>query len=300
MTNAEMTTDEMTKRLAYALTPRYGEGEAASIARIVAEDVFSLKKHPERVLTEAEAARFEHLKIRLAAGEPVQYVLGEADFFGLKFKVNPSVLIPRQETEELVAWVLESLKTAEVEQPALLDIGLGSGCIGISLKKNFPRLHLWGLEKSPAALQIALENAELILTSALCAPQTALLLGDVLNPADWELFPPLDVVVSNPPYIPLREKSMIPEHVLAHEPGLALFVEDHDPLLFYRAIAHFCQEKLRPGGAVFFECNEFNARQVVGLLKAEGFEPVELRRDLYGSDRMVSGVRKGEATGHRA
>jgi len=286
-----MTTDEILPRLTAALTPRYGAGEAASIARIVAEDVFLLKKHPERLLTAAQAAHFEQIRSRLMAGEPVQYILGEADFFGLKFKVSPAVLIPRQETEELVAWVLEWLKTSNLEHPALLDIGLGSGCIGISLKKNFPRLHLFGLEKSPDALAIALENAERILTLRPSPP--AFSQGDILDSAHWPQFPLLDAVVSNPPYIPLREKSLMPEHVLAHEPSLALFVDDADPLLFYRAIALFCQKKLRPDGVVFFECNEFNARQVAALLSAEGFEAVELRKDLGGAERMVKGVWKG-------
>ena len=159
-----MTPSALCQHLASALAPRYGAGEAAFIARIVAEDVFSLKKYPTQALTEAETVQFEDIKSRLTAGEPVQYVLGEADFFGLKFRVSPAVLIPRQETEELVAWVLEHLKTQNFAAPNLLDIGLGSGCIGITLKKNCPRLHLYGLEKSPAALAVALENARRILT----------------------------------------------------------------------------------------------------------------------------------------
>lgn len=279
----------MAKRLAHSLAPRYGAGEAASVARIVAEDVFFWKKSPERALTEAEVAHFEEIKTRLVAGEPVQYVLGEADFFGLKFRVSPAVLIPRQETEELVAWVLQYLRTSRLEQPVLLDIGLGSGCIGIALKKNCPRLYLYGLEKSRAALQVAIENAERILAPSPLTPCPSLLHGDILNPADWAQFPLLDVVVSNPPYIPLREKSVMPEHVLAHEPALALFVDDDAPLLFYRAIAHFCQKKLRPGGTLFFECNEFNAPQVAELLCEAGFVEVELRRDLAGAERMVKG-----------
>ena len=285
-----MTTDEMMKMLAQSLTPRYGAGEAASIARIVAEDVFSLKKSPERTLTAAETAHFEEIKTRLIAGEPVQYVLGEADFFGLKFRVSPSVLIPRQETEELVAWVLQYLKSIQLEQPTLLDIGLGSGCIGITLKKNYPRLRLYGLEKSRLALDVALENVNRNLAPSLLTPHPSLWEGDILNPADWEQFPPLDVVVSNPPYIPLHEKNVMPDHVLAHEPGLALFVDDEDPLLFYRTIAQFCQQKLRPGGVLFFECNEFNAPQVADLLREMRFVGVELRKDLAGAERMAKAV----------
>ncbi len=285
-----MTTEEMTTALAHSLTPRYGAGEAGSIARIVAEDVFSLKKNPDRVLTEAEVGHFEKIENRLLLGEPVQYVLGEADFFGLKFRVSPAVLIPRQETEELVAWVLQYLRASRLEQPVLLDIGLGSGCIGITLQKNLSRLRLYGLEKSRTALDVATENANRILTPSPLTPRPSLLHGDILNPVDWEQFPLFDVVVSNPPYIPLREKNVMPDHVLAHEPGLALFVDDDDPLLFYRTIAQFCQEKLRPGGALFFECNEFNAQQVADLLREAGFVAVELRKDLAGAERMVKAV----------
>jgi len=270
------------------LTPRYGAGEAAFIARIVVEDIFFSKTNPERTLTEAETHHFEQIKNRLVAGEPVQYVLGEADFFGLKFKVNPAVLIPRQETEELVFWVLEHLKTRVLEHPVLLDIGLGSGCIGITLKKKNPSLQLFGLEKSPAALAVAVENARLMLGESKGYNFRE---GNILDRSDWEQFPLLDVVVSNPPYIPYAEKNVMPEHVLAHEPALALFVENDEPLLFYRVIADFCLKRLRPGGTLFFECNEFNATEVADLLHQKNFREIELRTDLAGAPRMVKGMR---------
>jgi len=270
------------------LTPRYGAGEAAFIARIVVEDIFFSKTNPERTLTEAETHHFEQIKNRLVAGEPVQYVLGEADFFGLKFKVNPAVLIPRQETEELVFWVLEHLKTRVLEHPVLLDIGLGSGCIGITLKKKNPSLQLFGLEKSPAALAVAVENARLMLGESKGYNFRE---GNILDRSDWEQFPLLDVVVSNPPYIPHAEKNVMPEHVLAHEPALALFVENDEPLLFYRVIADFCLKRLRPGGTLFFECNEFNATEVADLLHQKNFREIELRTDLAGAPRMVKGMR---------
>lgn len=265
------------------LTPRYGAGEAAAIARIVMEDAFTA--HGAR-WTEKDKERYNDILSRLLVGEPVQYVLGQADFFGLKFKVNPAVLIPRQETEELVAWVLEYLKNSQLGKPAVLDVGLGSGCVAISLKKKFPRAQLFGLEKSPAALAVAVENARSILGEA---GEFEFSEGDILNEADWEKFSALDVVASNPPYIPLVQKSWMPEHVLAHEPPFALFVDDDAPLLFYRAIADFSLKKLNPGGALFFECNEFNASQVADLLHQKGFLNVELRKDLAGAERMVSG-----------
>lgn len=271
------------------LTPRYGEGEARAMARIVFEDAFDRGRA-------FEEPKFEALLSRLLAGEPLQYVLGEADFFGLKFKVSPAVLIPRQETEELVAWVLDTIRDSAInlspQSPLqLLDIGLGSGCIGITLKKKLPAIQLFGLEKSREALELAQINAGRLLPGPNApSPDLQFHLGDILDPADWNLFPLLDVVISNPPYIPHQEKNLMPEHVLAHEPSLALFVDDSDALLFYRRIADFAREKLRPGGLLFFECNEFNATQVAALLREKGFKNVELRKDLAGADRMVRAV----------
>lgn len=287
-----MTTSSARTFLLEQLTPRYGAGEAAAIARIVFEDVFEKewKLERQRSATEWTAEEMEKLEGiagRLAHGEPVQYVLGQADFFGLKFRVTPAVLIPRQETEELVAWVLEYLKNSALNDPAVLDIGLGSGCIGITLKKKHPRLRLYGLEKSKAALEVAKENARSILGEN---ADFKWIEGNILENSDWSQFPIFDVVVSNPPYIPLVQKVIIPEHVLAHEPALALFVEDDDPLLFYRTIADFSLQKLRPGGALFFECNEFNASEVAILLRSKGFGSVELRKDISGAERMVCGI----------
>lgn len=277
------------------LSTRYGDGEAESIARIVLEDAFGLsgkqQKGDETAWATEDQTKFQHILSRLEGGEPVQYVLGAADFFGLKFRVNPSVLIPRQETEELVACVLEHLKSESQVSPALLDIGLGSGCIGVTLKKKYRRLRLYGLEKDPAALDTARENAGRLLGEG---AGFEFLQGDILNRPDWKKFPALDVIVSNPPYIPFVEKNMIPEHVLAHEPALALFVSDDDPLVFYRCIADFSLEKLKPGGALFFECNEFNAGQVADLLHQKGFTKVQLLKDLAGADRIVSGTRHND------
>lgn len=284
-----MTSATARRHLAELLTPRYGAGEAAAIARIVLEDAFGARKRPEdQNWSPEEENRFDAILRRLLQGEPLQYVLGEADFFGLKFRVDPAVLIPRQETEELVAWILEYLQEKYRNgSPALLDIGLGSGCIGITLKKKFPGLQLFGLEKSPAALAVARDNATRILGNP---PDVQFLEGDALSPDAENLFPALDLIASNPPYIPLVEKVLVPEHVAAHEPALALFVHGDDPIVFYRAIAAFAKRRLRPGGALFFECNEFNAPEVVAMLKAEGFVDVLLQKDLAGADRMVKAM----------
>lgn len=279
--NAESVRSDLTEILA----PLYGPGEAASIVRIVLEDGFGIRPGANRVFSEEEDDRYDRIGKRLLAGEPVQYVLGRAHFFGYSFIVDPAVLIPRQETEELVDWVLKYLKKEGKASPALLDIGIGSGCIGIALKARFPALELYGLEKSGAALSVALENARRILQGK----PVHFFEGDILHGRAADLFPTLDLIVSNPPYIPRREEHLMPGHVLRHEPALALFVEHEDSLLFYRAIAAFALKKLRPDGALFFECNEFNAGKVADLLQTEGFLSVELRKDISGADRMVTG-----------
>ena len=272
-----MSTDAQT-RLMTALTPRYGAGEARAIARIVWEDAFDFGRKPDSEL-------LDRIEAQLLLGVPVQYVLGEADFFGLKYLVNPSVLIPRQETEELVAWILEWLKNAHGTPIRLIDIGLGSGCVGITLQKKNPALELWGIDKSEAALETARQNAARLLPGK----TVHLLHADILNREEWAKLPQVNVIVSNPPYIPYTEQHLVPEHVAAHEPGMALFVEDADPLLFYRTIAAFAREKLHPGGALFFECNEFNAPQVLQLIQDDGYINTAMRKDLAGADRMVMG-----------
>ncbi|MBK8193958.1 MAG: peptide chain release factor N(5)-glutamine methyltransferase [Lewinellaceae bacterium] len=279
-----MNANEARLLLLESLTPRYGAGESASISRILLEDAFGIQPHErDIVLAPEDKENLAAMLQRLLEGEPVQYVLGTADFFGLRFKVSPAVLIPRQETEELVAWALEWLKTRQVESPGVLDIGLGSGCIGITLKKKNPGIRLAGVEKSPAALAIALENADTILGKGACH----FVAGDILDESSWAQFSMYDMVISNPPYIPYSEQSLVPEHVIDYEPGLALFVEDRDPLVFYRAIAAFCLKKLHPGGALFFECNEFYAGQVADMLREKGFYGIILRNDLAGAARMV-------------
>lgn len=271
------------ERLVHDLTPRYGTSEARSIARIVFADALGYRT-PPTALSTAEERRLTPIRKRLLAGEPVQYVLGQADFFGLKFRVSPSVLIPRQETEELVALALRWLNARSKSRPAVLDIGLGSGCIGITLKRRRPDARLFGIEKSSQALAVALENARTLLGES----EYTFIEADILQPETvpfhWPVF---DLILSNPPYVRPQERHLMLEHVLAHEPHEALFVEGNDPLLFYRIIAHFAQQRLAPGGGLFFECNEFNARRVALLLETAGFSNVALQQDLSGADRIV-------------
>jgi release factor glutamine methyltransferase len=266
------------------LKPAYGEGESSSIARIVAEDAFQLKGNAGRILDEEEYNRYLGIRLRLLSGEPVQYVLGQADFFGMKFRVSPATLIPRQETEELVAWVLE--ETGAMNGVNLLDVGLGSGCIAISLGKKRPGWTIYGMEVSGEALDVAQYNAEILVAGC-----THFFQGNALKKQDWQNLPALDIVISNPPYIPAAERALVPAHVVQHEPHLALFVTDEDPLLFYREISGTSLGKLKPGGWLYFECNEFNAGEVAGLLVRTGFSHVESRKDICGADRMVRAMK---------
>ena len=266
------------------LVSRYGLGEAASISRIFLEDRFHWKRG-EREMTPTELEILENDSTRLEAGVPIQYVLGQADFFGLKFKVDEKVLIPRQETELLVAEIMKHVGKGKQPQINLLDIGVGSGCIGISLKKKIREIRLYGIDKSRDALSMAEENARSLL--GIEAEDCHFAEADILNLATLPELPQFDVIVSNPPYIPEAEKHLMPEHVLAHEPWLALFVQDEDPLIFYKAIADFAMLKLRAKGALFFECNEFNASLAAEMLRGKGFTEVELIQDLAGADRIL-------------
>lgn len=279
----KITIRQLLSDLTEALTPAYGGGEASSIARIVAEDAFHLKGNAGRELSDVEYTRYLDISQRLLSGEPVQYVLGQADFFGMKFRVSPATLIPRQETEELVAWVLEEPVSNGVK---LLDIGLGSGCIAISIRKKRPGWTVYGMEVSEEALAVAQQNSE-----TLVGGDTRFFHGNALKKQDWQNLPALDIVISNPPYIPAAERTLVPAHVLNHEPHLALFVTDDDPLLFYRVIAGMSLEKLKSGGRIFFECNEFNAGEVAEMLGQSGFTSIESRKDICGADRMVRAVK---------
>ncbi len=275
------------EELADALSALYDAGEARSLARIVMEDAFQFFFHQaDRPMSAVQQNQLRAIQRRLLEGEPVQYVLGRSDFYGYTFKVSPAVLIPRQETEELVLWMIETLKNEDLKGKSLLDIGTGSGCIAIVMKKKKPDLEVWALDISREALAVAQENTRL--------NQAAVhfLQADILQP-DVQL-PLFDVIVSNPPYIPFREKILMTKNVLDYEPEGALFVRNEDPLLFYRTIADFSLEHLKASGWLFFETNAFNADQVVELLKEKGFDAVQKQRDIHGKDRMIR-ARSGRA-----
>ncbi len=271
------------RQLNQTLSSSYASGEARSMARIVFEDAFGIRNiYREDTLASSQLHRLKEIQDRLLAGEPVQYVLGQARFYGIDLKVTPAVLIPRQETEELVHWVLETQKTGEVpENAVILDVGTGSGCIPIALGKHGTFRSIWGIDKSRAALRVATENAEK------SGVPMNLVWADILDPLSFEDLPEADILISNPPYIPRREKDRMPDHVLAHEPAMALFVEDHDPLVFYRAILDLAHVRLRSGGWLFLELNEFHADKVELLLVQANYCHIEIKPDMQGKPRMA-------------
>ncbi|MBK8556674.1 MAG: peptide chain release factor N(5)-glutamine methyltransferase [Lewinellaceae bacterium] len=270
--------------LVTALSPRYGSGEARSMARIIFEDAFTTRQYHTRVLNAEELAQLAEIRTRLMDGEPLQYVLGMADFFGLKLLVSPAVLIPRQETEELVAWVLEWLKEVDCAAPDVLDIGTGSGCIALALARKLPMARVSALDVSKEALELAAANAQR-LNLALHLQE-----ADILEQSAWPRGD-FDIIVSNPPYIPPSEREHMPAHVLNHEPGLALFTREEHPLEFYQAIAAFAAKCLRKQGAVFVEINEFRADETIHVFQQAGFLRTTLRRDLSNAPRMIAAFR---------
>ena len=213
--------------------------------------------------------------------KPIQYILGETEFFGLPFKVNNSVLIPRPETEELVAWVLNEVDTSK--NINILDIGTGSGCIAISLAKSLPNASVYALDVSEKAIAVAKQNA--VLNTA----EVEFIRADILSDTG-DLTQKFDVIVSNPPYVRALEKNKMQPNVLEHEPHLALFVANNNPLLFYEAISKYAKKALRANGQLFFEINEYLGVETVNVLHNHNFNNIQLKQDIFGKDRMVKGA----------
>lgn len=257
--------------------------EIRGFTRMILEKVCGLSYteqvlHKDRELPQADKKSIELIVSRLKKNEPIQYIFGETEFRDLILKVNPSVLIPRPETEELIDFILEKQVSPEAK---IIDIGTGSGCIALALKSALPEAKVFGLDVSEKALETATENGELNRLDV------AFLQRDILNwEADvWEQY---DVIVSNPPYVRNSEKQMMEKNVLEYEPTTALFVSDGDPLLFYRRISEFAQKFLQQNGHLFFEINEYLGNEMVDLLKQLGFSEIELRKDINGRNRMLA------------
>lgn len=213
--------------------------------------------------------------------KPIQYIVGETEFYGLPFKVTKDTLIPRPETEELVDWILNESKN---ETPKILDIGTGSGCIAISLAKNLPKATVYALDVSDEALKIAKQNAKLNNVKVNFIKQDILSTNVMITAAQLPMF---DIIVSNPPYVRNLEKKEINNNVLQHEPHEALFVNDDNPLIFYDRIADFAKERLSKNGHLFFELNQYLSTETKLLLQKKNYTSVELKKDLFDNYRMI-------------
>lgn len=267
------------------LEPLYGNGEARAITDYVLDVCFGLSKADilcgaVEEMTAEKTAELNKIFGRLMKGEPVQYVLGRAEFSGRWFNVRPGVLIPRPETEELCAWITADSKAADC--PKVLDIGTGSGCIAITLQLNMPESKVTAWDISADALDVARENAQQLGANVNFVKLDAL---NAKPEGEW------DVIVSNPPYICEKEKKDMAVNVLEHEPHTALFVPDADPLLFYRAITRLAVQTLSKGGRLYFEINPIYADDTCRMMRDEGMTAVELRSDMYGKQRMAKGVK---------
>ena len=283
-----MTVYEAQQQLQTALVELYEDREAANIADWVMEHVTGLRKidrimHKQSPLAPEKAVRLQEYTRELLTHKPVQYVLHEAWFCGMPFYVDEQVLIPRPETEELVEWIGQFGNRQSANGLRILDIGIGSGCIPVSLKKKLPQAEVYACDVSEGALGVAARNA--------AAQQTPInfLQVDFLDTNSWSALPEVDIIVSNPPYIPQKDKQTMLQNVLAYEPHLALFVPDNDALVFYEAIAGFAQRTLPGHGCVFVEIHEDLGQQTKELFESKSFK-AEVKKDFQGKDRMVKAV----------
>jgi release factor glutamine methyltransferase len=263
----------------------YPDTEIKSFSNLIIEKVSGFSRteiivNKNTLFSDEQRHVIENFIENLKEYVPIQYILGETEFFGLPFQVNESVLIPRPETEELVDWIRN--ENDRNSNPGILDIGTGSGCIAISLKHEFTNATVDAFDISEKALETAQSNAKLNKLKVNFSKV------DILNIPEMEQ--KWDIIVSNPPYVTELEKSEISPNVLDYEPHLALFVPDNDPLLFYRCIAVFAQQHLKPKGKLYFEINRQFGKATVDLLTTMGFGNVELRKDISGNDRMVRGI----------
>lgn len=262
----------------------YSPEESSRITDWVLEHITGSKKAERMIyknesITAGEEKQLQEYTERLLQHEPVQYILHEAWFFGLKFYVDKNVLIPRPETEELVEWIIANLKFP-IDELKILDIGTGSGCIPIALKRRVRKAEVWACDISDLALTIARKNAD---DNGALVDFVGL---DFLDPKQRTQLPQVDIIVSNPPYVPQKDKDTMAKNVLDHEPHTSLFVPDNDPLVFYKAIAEFGKEHLHKGGTIYCEIHEDLGEAASELFQSLGYA-VELKKDMQQKDRML-------------
>lgn len=283
-----MTFNEARTELVKQLKPVYDSDEVKNIADLVLEHLSGLTRMEQvstkkNYLTCDQLESIDSITERLKQNEPVQYVLGEAWFAGMKLKVNKNVLIPRPETEELVDWVIKEIENRKlkIENLSILDVGTGSGCIPIVLKKKLPDADITAIDVCSEALFTATENA--------IGHNTDInfILLDFLDAQKWNELTHYEIIVSNPPYIKQNELNTMHDRVISFEPHLALFVPENDPLMFYKKLAGFSLTHLNPGGCLFVEINEALGNDVKNLFESSGFVNIELKKDMQGKNRMI-------------
>ncbi|MEZ4792053.1 MAG: peptide chain release factor N(5)-glutamine methyltransferase [Gelidibacter sp.] len=270
----------------------YGKDEVDSFFYLLTDEFLGMQRlafslQPQFAINKQEEQPLFEALSKLKQEAPIQYILGKTEFYGLPFNVNEHTLIPRPETEELVHWII-SQQTANNKHFNILDIGTGSGCIAVSLAKNLPNANVFALDVSEGALKVAKENA------VLNDVNVKFFQVDVLNESDLDLkFKDLEfhLIVSNPPYVRKSEKAAMKNNVLDNEPDMALFVEDGNPLVFYRSIAGFAAKYLKKKGQLFFEINQYLGNEMIELMGNFGFKDVELKKDIFGNDRMLKGIK---------
>lgn len=286
MVQKEYTIEDIRRLFLDELSQSYNPHEIRDFLYTLCQDFSGWSKgrflmELKTILPWPEASLLLEALAKLKSGMPVQYITRKADFNGLSFRVNPEVLIPRPETAELAGIILEELSGKELRNYRILDIGTGSGCIAVFLKNKLPGARVFALDSSAAALETARKNAEELGTE-IHFLQHNILMNNVNIPV-----PEMDLIVSNPPYVTMKEKTNIRINVKEFEPSSALFVPDDDPLLYYRAIADHCPVILHERGILYLEINESFGKEVAGLLLSRSFGRVEVKKDFFGKDRFI-------------
>lgn len=276
------------KSICKSLEGIYDMAEAQAMARILVEKVTGIRAHdalanPNLLLSLSQIEILDSYVQELKLQKPIQYILGETEFFGISLKVNPNVLIPRPETEELVEWII---KSNDSTFPTVLDIGTGSGCIAISIAKHTPAARVYGIDISMESISLAKQNSIRANTSI------TFIQADILDQSIQIEGSPFDIIVSNPPYVRESEKELMHPNVLENEPHLALFVIDQDPLIFYKAIAEFAKNNLNRNGIVYCEINEAFGKETAKVFEDYDFKNIEVREDINGKKRMLRARRE--------